>query len=120
VFAGSGLLHNRISIAVGINSLGYNEFFTKLFNKLGIEITDNVAHYLWVKENTRIKRLAKIQTANYKSVKYQLKRNNLEANTRLAKVEYLRKEGTYKTGMNVDGPCGELPVGSNNKDKQCR
>jgi hypothetical protein len=116
VFAGSGSLHNRISFAVGINSLGYNEFFTKLFNKLGIDITDNVAHYLRVKENTRIKRLAKIRTADYKSAKYKSKRDNLAKDSRLAKIEFLRREGTYKKGMNVDDPYGELPAGSNNNE----
>jgi hypothetical protein len=54
VFAGSGSLHNRISFVVGINSLGYNAFFTRVYEKLGITMNANVAHYLRIKENTRV------------------------------------------------------------------
>jgi hypothetical protein len=41
VFAGTGSLTNRISFAVGINSIGIDVFFKRLFKKLGIAITDN-------------------------------------------------------------------------------
>jgi hypothetical protein len=117
VFAGSGSLHNRIHFAVGINSVGYNQFFTNLFDKLGIAVTDNVAHYLLIKENTRLKRLAKIKTKEAKLSKNQSKRNKLQADTRVAKTEFLRREGTYKKGMNVDDPYGELPTGADNDDE---
>jgi hypothetical protein len=96
VFCGSGSLHNRLSFAVGINSLGYNEFFTRLFNQLGIPLTDNVAHYLRVKENTGVKRLANIQTKDYKMAKTKHKRDKQQADHRQAKTEFLRREGTFK------------------------
>jgi hypothetical protein len=108
VFAGSGSLHNRISFAVGINSLGYNEFFTCLFTKLGITMTANVAHYLRLKENSRAKRIAKTRTKEAKLSKNQHKRTKLQADTRIAKTEFLKREGTYRSGMNVDDPYGEV------------
>jgi hypothetical protein len=107
VFAGSGSLHNRIAFAVGINSLGYNDSFTRLFTKLGIAMTTNVAHYLRLKENSRAKRIAKTRTKEAKLSKNQNKRNKLMADTRIAKTEFLKREGTYKSGMNVDDPYGE-------------
>jgi hypothetical protein len=120
VFAGSGSLHNRLSFAVGINSLGYNEFFTALFQRLGIEMTDNVAHYLRIKENTRVKRLAKIRTKESKLSKSQAKRTKLAGDTRLAKTEFLKREGTYRKGMNVDDPYGELPADGNDNEDNAR
>jgi hypothetical protein len=108
VFAGSGSLHNRLSMAVGINSLGYNEFFTTLLAKLGISMTENFAHYLRLKENNRVKRIAKTKTKEAKLSKNTNKRNKLQADTRIAKTEYMRREGTYRKGMNMDDPFGEL------------
>jgi hypothetical protein len=118
VFCGSGSLHNRLAFAVGINSLGYNEFFTSLLNKLGITITENIAHYLRVKENTRVKRLVKIRTKDHKLAKNQHKRDKLKADTKVAKTEFLRREGTYKKGMNLDDPYGELHADGNNEDDE--
>jgi hypothetical protein len=81
VFAGSGSLHNRIALAVGINSLGYKGFFTTLFDRLEITVTPNVAHYLRIKENTRVKRLTKIRTKEARLSKSQSKRDKLQADT---------------------------------------
>jgi hypothetical protein len=73
VFAGSGSLHNRIAFAVGINSLGVSPFYTKLFRKLGITLTDTVEHYLKVKEAARMKQLAKTNTSTFKKSKNEQK-----------------------------------------------
>jgi hypothetical protein len=107
VFAGSGSLHNRLSIAVGVNSLGYKKFFTALFSKLGIEMTDNVAHYLRLKENNRVKQIAKTKTKDAKLAKNSKKRAKLVTNTRIAKAQFHKLQGTYKKGMNVEDPYGE-------------
>jgi hypothetical protein len=107
VFAGSGSLHNRLSMAVGVNSLGYNKFFTALFSKLGIAVTDNVAHYLRLKENNRVKRIAKTKTKDAKLAKNSNKRAKQVSDTRIAKTQFHKLQGTYKKGMNVDDPYGE-------------
>jgi hypothetical protein len=116
VFAGSGSLHNRLAIAAGINSLGYNEFFTRLLNKLGITMNDNVAHYLRLKENNRVKRIAKTKTKDAKLAKNSHKRAKLVADTRIAKTQFHKLQGTYKKGMNIDDPYGEQAA----KDKEAR
>jgi hypothetical protein len=56
VFAGSFSLHNRIGLAMGINSIGVLEYFKRLCRKLGITMTDNVVHYLTIKEANRVKK----------------------------------------------------------------
>jgi hypothetical protein len=63
VFACTGSLNNRIAFAVGINSLGVDAFFRRLFKKLGIPLIDSVAYYLKTKEQSRArkKRLAKLK-----------------------------------------------------------
>jgi hypothetical protein len=62
VFAGTGSLANRISFAAGINSVGVQVFFKRLFKKLGIVVTENVEYYLHTKEKSRAARLAKLKT----------------------------------------------------------
>jgi hypothetical protein len=110
VFAGSGSLHNRLAFAVGINSLGFEVFFQRLFKKMGIPMADNVANYLHHKELTRMKRLTKIKTRESKIHKSKRKREILKEQTRIAKIERHKREGTYKPGMAVfDDPDIEQP-----------
>jgi hypothetical protein len=116
VFAGSGSLHNRISFAIGINSLGYNEFFTRVFQKLGVNMTNNVSHYLRLRENSRVQRLTKIRTKDARLAKTEKKRTKLRADIRVAKGEFLRREGTYRKGINLDDPYGEVPANGNEDD----
>lgn len=52
VYCGSRSLSNRISLAVGINTLGLLQYFKRLYKKLGIVITPNVLHFLQVKEKS--------------------------------------------------------------------
>ena len=49
VFAGTGSLPNRIAMAVGINSIGVEAFFKRLFKALGIPVTDQLAYHLHTK-----------------------------------------------------------------------
>jgi hypothetical protein len=71
VYAGSYSLHNRFSFAVGINSLGVVDFFKRLFHKLGISMTENVEHYLKVKEKARVLKHARVKTSAAKKEKEQ-------------------------------------------------
>ena len=108
VFAGSGSLHNRITFAVGINSLGVEVFFKRLFKKLGIKLTPNVAYYLHTREKSRVKRLESIGTRAAKQKKNKRKYDKLKDATLQAKKEFLKRQGTYRKGMNIDDPFGEL------------
>jgi hypothetical protein len=102
VFAGTGSLQNRISFAVGINSLGLDGFFNRLFKKLGIAVTDNVAYYLKIKEKSRVKRLAKLKVKESKKKRNKRKYDKLAEHTLQAKKELHKREGTYRRGMNLD------------------
>jgi hypothetical protein len=116
VFAGSGSLHNRIAFTVGVNSCGVLLFYKKLFRKMGITVTDNVEHYLEHKESNRIKKLAKVKTSTAKKDKNKRKYENLKAHTIIAKKEHHKREGTYRKGMNMDDPYGELLNGQEDQE----
>jgi hypothetical protein len=104
VFSGTGSLHNRIGFAVCINSIGIELFFKRLFKKLGLPLTANVAYYLDQKEKSRVKRLAKVKTKEAKILKNKKKNNKMVELTNIAKKERHRRDGTYRTGMNLDDP----------------
>ena len=110
VFAGTGSLPNRISLAVGINSLGVEVYFKRLFKKMGIPLTDNVEYYLRLKERTRVNRLQKLKTCEAKIKKNKRKYNKLAEHTKIAKKELLKREGMYRRGMNLDDPFGNDAV----------
>jgi hypothetical protein len=107
VFAGSGSLANRISVAVGIHSLGVEMFFRRLFKSMGIALSDNVAYYLNTREKRRCKRLEFIRTKAAKLKKNKRKYDKLKEATSQAKKEFHRRQGTYRKGMNMDDPFGE-------------
>jgi hypothetical protein len=104
VFAGTGSLHNRIAFAVSINSLGVEFFFKQLFKALGLPLTDNVAYYLALREKNRNKRLIKVKTKEVKKVKNKQKIDKLGEDTKIAKMELRKRLGTYRRGMNLEGP----------------
>jgi hypothetical protein len=108
VFAGSGSLHNRIALAVGVNSLGVESFFKRLFKALGIPLTPNVAYYLELKEKNRSKRLAKVKTKEAKKKKNKRKHDRLADDVKIAKMERLKRTGTYRRGMNLDEQLEDL------------
>jgi hypothetical protein len=80
-------------------------------------MTANVAHYLHIKENKRVKRLAKIQVQSSKVARTKRKREKLKEDTRVAKTEFLKWEGTYRKGMNLDDPYGEVPPNGNEEEE---
>jgi hypothetical protein len=108
VYAGSGSLQNRIVFAVGVNSLGFMGFYKRLFKKLGIAMTPNVEHFLVMKEASRIKKLHKLGTSEAKKQRNKRKYDKLKEHTRQAKKEYHKRQGTYRKGMNLDDPFGEM------------
>jgi hypothetical protein len=117
VFAGSASLFNRISFAVCINSLGVLPFYTKLFRKLGITMTENVEHYLRVREDARIRQIQGGKTQDAKKERNKNKYLKLQQHTRTAKMEFLKRAGVYRSGMNMDDPFGELLNGQEDTRK---
>jgi hypothetical protein len=111
VYAGSYSLHNRLSFAVGINSIGLVEFFKRLFRKMGITMTNNVLYFLQKKEDYRVKKFEKSQTPAAKRHKNKMKYEYLKKKTLIAKMEFHKRAGTYRRGMNLDLPLSmEQPV----------
>jgi hypothetical protein len=89
-------------MAIGIKSLGMEDYFTRLYNKLGIELTANVKHYLFMKGRNRNKRLNKAKTKEQKRLVKKRHFLDLKKNEALAKHERTKRDGTYKSGQNMD------------------
>jgi hypothetical protein len=102
VYCASSSLSNRIGIAVGINSLGMVEYFSRLLKSLGIIMTPNIKHFLEVREKSRSNRLKAIKTRDKKKLRNEKKHLALKEHTEIAKKERAKREGTYKRGMNMD------------------
>ena len=103
VYCGTSSLAVRIAIAVGINSLGTMRFYNELFRLLGIQMTDDVAHWLQVKDSNRAKRLSKCKTTDFKKKRKLQFYNKLKNEVNLAKDERKSRDGVYKSGIGMNG-----------------
>ena len=122
VYCGSRSLWNRVAIAIGIQSLGYEEYYKRLFKKLGIQVTANVLHFLKVKNHQRSKRLRKQLSPEKKLLRNKRKFDKQRADELIAKKERLTRCGKYRRGMNLDITAEEiaaLPVRFPAKKRSC-
>lgn len=101
VYCGSGSLHTRLSVAIGIISLGLVQYFSRLFSELKIEMTPNVLHFLKVKERQRRQRIDKCKTSKYKRTRNKRKFDDMRNYEAIAKKERAKRDGTYQSGQNV-------------------
>jgi hypothetical protein len=101
VYCGTLSLGNRIGIAVGIKSIGLVQYFTRLCKMMGINITPNMLHYLSFKDGSWFKRLNKIKTKEAKSNRIQQRIVKQKEDEVVAKKERSKRDGTYKTGQNM-------------------
>jgi hypothetical protein len=101
VYCGSKSLRNRLFMAVGINTLGLHEYFTRLFKTMGITMTTDVEFYLESKDRTRSKRLAKIKTKDMKKKRVRKKFEQLKEDEAIARKERSKRDGTYQRGLNM-------------------
>jgi hypothetical protein len=102
VYCGSQSLQNRLCIGIGINALGTQDYYGRLFKTLGIVMTPNVQHYLSVNENKRTRRIAKTKLTDTKKTgkeRYFAKAKLEEA---AAITRRSKRDGTYKTAQNLD------------------
>lgn len=133
VYCGSGSLTNRILIALGINALGSEVYFTRLFKSLGISMTPNIMHCLRVKGDQRLVRLAHIQTREAKKERIKRKYVQLATEERKAKTAGAKRDGTYRSGMNMEegaedgytaeellAAAAEKPDGKSKSNRQAR
>jgi hypothetical protein len=98
VYCATSSLTNRLSMAIGINTLGIEEYFRRLFIKLGITMTNNVKYFLETKERSRAKRLAKAKTKEQKVTRLKRKHEQLVSDTAIARKERSKRDGTYQSG----------------------
>jgi hypothetical protein len=101
VYCSSMSLSNRLSVALGINCLGLEVYFKRLYKELGILMPEDVMHFFDVKDMTRAKRLLKRKTKEQKKSRLQGKHEKLREYEAIAKTERSKRDGTYKTGMNM-------------------
>jgi hypothetical protein len=102
VYCGSQSLENRLSMAVGINSIGLHRYFTRLYTRFGITMDPCVSHYLAVKENVRDKRHEKNKLRKTKIARKEKQYVTLRQQEQAAKKERAKRDGTYKTGQNME------------------
>jgi hypothetical protein len=102
VYCGSQSLENRLSMAIGINSIGLHRYFTRLYKVFGITMDPCIAHYLSVKENIRIKRHAKNKLRKTKKARKERQYTSLREQEKIARKERSKHDGTYQTGQNMD------------------
>jgi hypothetical protein len=101
IYCGSQSLKNRLCIGIGINGLGMEEYFRRLFKKLGIVMTANVAHFLKVKGTKRINRLDKLKLPEKKRNRLKDKTEKLRKDTAVAIKERSKRDGTYKKAQGM-------------------
>lgn len=103
VYGASASLTNRVAVAVGVTSLGTLAYYQELFNRLGLTMSPVVEHYLRLQSQYRDARIAKGKTAEGKKNRVDKYHNRLMEKTVVAKREKAKREGTYKTGMGING-----------------
>jgi hypothetical protein len=119
VYCASHSLQTRLSLAVGINSIGLQAYFERVFETLGIEVTPNVLHFLKQKEGLRKFRLDKIRTKAAKKKRNKRKYDKLADDTKIAAKERAKRDGTYKSGTNMqEEEEDEQPDAQNTKTKR--
>lgn len=102
VYCGSQSLHNRLSIGLGINALGTQEYFGRLFKTLGIIMTPNILHFLAVKENKRMRRIAKVKLVESKKLRKESYFAKSKVDEAAAMKQRSKRDVTYKSGQNLD------------------
>ena len=103
VYCGSNSLLNRISIAIGVTSLGTLECFRRLFERLGIQLTQDVVHFLTINSRSRQARIDKCKTRESKRKRKEDEYKRLKKETDEAKRERQKREGIYKSGIGMTG-----------------
>ena len=114
-YSTSQSLMNRISVAVGINGVGTYAYFTRLFQLLHIQMTDDISHYLKMIDSRRTYRINKAKETDQKKHRQEKFHDKLKEHSETAKKEYRRREGSvYEPGIGM-GCC--QPVQKKGKSK---
>jgi hypothetical protein len=88
-------------MALGINTLGVSEYFQWLYSALGIIMTDDVRHYITVKDRARLAKLQKAKTKEEKKNRLKQKFLLLTNDEAKANKEQADNAGMHKSGVNM-------------------
>ena len=103
-YSGSCSLSNRVCLVVGIHSLGTVNYFTRLYAKLGVTMTDDVLHYLATQQKARSYRIKKSKEREYKKTRNVKLHNRLKEYSEAVKRSIAKRDGSvYHPGIGMDG-----------------
>jgi predicted small secreted protein len=111
VYCGSSSLTNRLSIALGINSLGLKEYFKRLFKRLGIRCSSNVLHSLQTRDRSRNYRLKTVKTTDKKKDRIKRKHLQLVEDEAVAVKERNKRTAVYQSGIYMADEDNDQPPG---------
>lgn len=97
VHCGTVSLRNRLSMAIGIVSMGLKPFHTRLFERLGTEMTQRVAHHLEQEEEVRKRKLKMMNTRSAKKARRKKKFKLERRDVIIAKNECMQENRRHST-----------------------
>ena len=103
-YSGTCSLSNQICLALGVHSVGTDEYYERLFAKLSIQLAPDVRHYFAQQQKARAYRIAHFKkTAIKKKRNYKL-HDKLREYSEGVKKEIAKRDGcTYQPGIGMDG-----------------
>jgi hypothetical protein len=100
-YSGTVSLRNRVCMAIGIQSLGYDQYFARLFRELGLDLDDTTKHRLAQNEKQRKYRKEQTKLANNKRKRKQA--TYVKIANYFEKLKKDRAAGKeYKTGVSME------------------
>jgi hypothetical protein len=110
--SGSMSLRTRVCIATGVNLLGYDEFFKRVYEAAGIAMPERTHHCLELRETQRKTYLERSQSKEYKvrrKLNYfeKLQEHALKAAKARARRD---KSGVYESGIGMTASGNTVPA----------
>jgi hypothetical protein len=101
LYCASASLSNRLSLAIGIHSIGLVRYWTRCFKAFGISVTPAITHFLEAKQSVRSRKHAKSKTTRAKKERMQHRYDRMKVDEADARMARAKREGTYQKGMNM-------------------
>jgi len=109
VYSGSISLLARLSVAIGQKLAGYEVFFRKVFQAIGMEMEPGVWHYLKWAGGEKLKHKEASQTPEYKKKRHE--KTNAKIKLFVQQLKEARRENDlYETGIAMEQEEGTVTV----------
>ena len=118
VYAGTTALSSRISMAIGIHTLGYEAYFEKVFDQLGMELTPAMRHYFQIKSGFKARHQVRVKSAKYKRSRKQQHYEKLKVEMADAQSQRNKRDGVYEPGIGMNGGYTEEDLDQTNTKKK--